>query len=197
MSPMLDARSDAELVRDARSDPDGAAGRAAASELLSRYRRRAYLWCFRIVREHELALDLAQDALLSAWRGLPAFDSRSQFSSWLFAIVRNRCLTAMRPRVNRRDDAVDPDDLIAAADDPLDRLAAMQEEAQVLEAIRTDLEPVEQEALWLRAVERMPVDEITRVLGITTASGARGVLQAARRKLRSKMLPGMHGGEGA
>lgn len=186
MSPTPDVRSDAELLREARRDPADAASRAAASELFGRYRTKAYLWCHRVVRDHDLALDLAQDALLSAWRGLAGFDERAQFSSWLFAIVRNRCLTAVRPRANVRDESVDPDDLYAGGRDPLDVLAEMQEERQVLDAIREDLEPVEQEALWLRAVERMPVEEITRVLELKSASGARGVLQSARRKLKAR-----------
>jgi len=187
MKPTPGSPSDQELVAVVQGDHGGARGNAAANELLGRYRRRAYLWCLRIVRDHELALEMAQESLLLAWRSLPGFDSRSQFSSWLFAIVRNRCLTALRPRILSRDAAVEPDGLTGEDADPLDRLALMQEESAVLEAIRESLEPVEQDALWLRAVECVPVDEITRLLGITSASGARGVLQAARRKLRARL----------
>jgi len=187
MSTKPEAPSDRELVEIARRDPDGRRGRAAANELLGRYRRRVYSWCFRMVREHETALDLAQEVLLSAWRGLPEFDARSQFSSWLFAIARNRCITALRPRVLSRDASVDLEGLVEEADDPLDRLALIQEESAVLEAIRESLDPIEQDALWLRVVECLPVDEITRVLRIPAASGARAVLQSARRKLRARL----------
>lgn len=186
MSTGSDSRTDAELLREIRREPGSPGALAAGSELFGRYRLKTYQWCFRVVRDHDTALDLAQDALLSAWRGLAGFDERSQFSSWLFAIVRNRCLTAVRKRVNVRDESVEPDDLLADGRDPLDVLADRQEERAVLEAIREDLEPIEQEALWLRAVERMPVDEITRVLRIRSASGARGVLQGARRKLKAR-----------
>ena len=37
----------------------------------------------------------------------------------------------------------------------------------------------------MRCNERMPVDEITRVLDLKTATGARGLLQTARRKLKA------------
>jgi DNA-directed RNA polymerase specialized sigma24 family protein len=47
------------------------------------------------------------------------------------------------------------------------------------------LEPQEQQAIWLRCVERMPVDDVTRILGVDGSSGARAVLQRARRKLRA------------
>ena len=43
-----------------------------------------------------------------------------------------------------------------------------------------------QEGEWL-LVERLPVDEITRLLGLDTASGARGLLQTARRKMRAAL----------
>jgi RNA polymerase sigma-70 factor (ECF subfamily) len=187
MSTKPEAPSDRELVEIARRDREGARGRAAANELLGRYRRRVYAWCFRMVREHETALDLAQEVLLSAWRGLPEFDARSQFSSWLFAIARNRCITALRPRILSRDASVDLEGLVQEADDPLDRLALIQEESAVLEAIRESLDPIEQDALWLRAVECLPVGEITRLLRIPAASGARAVLQSARRKLRARL----------
>jgi RNA polymerase sigma-70 factor (ECF subfamily) len=187
MSPPRDERSDGELVAEFQRDPEGDRARSAAGELLGRYRGRAYLWCLRIIRDHDQALDLAQDALLSAYRALPRFDSRAQFSSWLFAIVRNRCLTALRPKSLSRDRDVEPDTLLTDGTDPLDRLALMQEEAEVLEAIRDGLEPIEQDALWLRAVERLPVEEITKVLGVSGASGARAVLQSARRKLKARL----------
>lgn len=180
-------RADEELVRLVQADPDGESGRRAAGELLGRYRGRAYLWAHRHVRDHDLALDLAQDALLSAYRALPGFGGRSRFSSWLFAIVRNRCLTALRPKSLTRDVDIDPDDLLESGEDPLDRLAREQEEDTVLDVIREKLDAREQDALWLRCVERMPVDEISRVLGVAGASGARGLLQTARRKLKAAL----------
>jgi DNA-directed RNA polymerase specialized sigma24 family protein len=57
------------------------------------------------------------------------------------------------------------------------------------------LEPAERAALWLRSFERMGMDDISKVLELRNASGARGVLQTARRKLRRALgqdgdLPG-------
>jgi DNA-directed RNA polymerase specialized sigma24 family protein len=47
------------------------------------------------------------------------------------------------------------------------------------------LDAKERAALWLRAEEGMSVDDITRMLRVDGASGARGLLQTARRKLRA------------
>ena len=82
------------------------------------------------------------------------------------------------------DEGVDPDDRVSTADTPDKELEDRLAEEELLELIRRVLDPEEQQAIWLRGFEMMPVDEITKVLAITEASGARGVLQRARRKLR-------------
>ena len=53
--------------------------------------------------------------------------------------------------------------------------------------LRDHLSPLEQEAIWLRCFEGLPVPEVTRLLGLTHASGARSVLQSAREKLRTAL----------
>ncbi len=182
-----DERPDETLLRQFQDDPGGTQGRAAVSELLGRYRKRVYLWCFRFVRHHDQALDLAQEVLISAYRALPGFEGRSRFSSWLFAIAHNRCVSAGRAARLPRDEEVDLATLVDPAPGPESALDERQREEAMLELIRRHLDPVEQDALWLRGVERMGVDDITRVLGITMSSGARGVLQSARRKLRAAL----------
>jgi RNA polymerase sigma-70 factor (ECF subfamily) len=140
-----------------------------------------------MVTDHEHALDLAQAVLLKAWRGLRGFDDRSLFSSWLFAITRNECLTALRPRTLRRDPAADPEWFLVDDRDPGILLETREEEDAMDALLRDTLNPVEQEAIWLRCFEGLSVGDVTRMLGIDTASGARGVLQNAREKLRRAM----------
>jgi len=182
-----DELPDGELLIRYRRAPEEAQGRQAAGELLARYRSRVYTWCYRMVGEHERALDLAQDVMLKAWRALPGFGERSRFSSWLFAIARNECLTALRPRVMRVDPNVDPADLLVESEDPPALLATREEEVAMEALLRDHLNPVEQEAIWLRCFEGLPVPEVTRLLGLTHASGARSVLQSAREKLRAAL----------
>jgi RNA polymerase sigma-70 factor (ECF subfamily) len=176
--------SDEALVERYRRDPAGVDGRSAARELFERYRERVFLWCVRRVRNQEVAMDLAQDVLVSAFRSLSSFEGRSSYSTWIFAIARNRCRRALRPASLLRDEETDVDAIPAPDDDPLELYARKQSEQQLLDLIREVLDPREQDALWLRCIERMPVEEVTRRLGIGGASGARSVLQSARRKLR-------------
>ena len=178
------AASDQELVALAVRERTSPAGRAAASELLGRHRGRVYIWCHRYVRDHERALDLAQDVLLSAWRSLDSFQGRSRFSSWLFSIARNRCLSAVRAPEPMHDDDSELERMPDRGPDTESIVVGREEEQALVSLAARHLDEVEQEALWLRCFERLPVDEITRLLDIPGASGARAVLQSARRKLR-------------
>lgn len=187
MSDTFRTASDEELLRRVREDSDGPGGRAAIEALLGRYMERIYLYCFLMVRDRDRALDLAQESMIDALRGLPGFEGRARFSSWLFAIVRNRCRTALRPRSLTRDEEVETDELSDGGADPESLWIEREGERNLERLVANHLEPLEQSAIWLRCVEGMPVDEITRVLGIETATGARGLLQTARRKLRAAL----------
>jgi RNA polymerase sigma-70 factor, ECF subfamily len=178
-------RSDEDLVHAVQADPTGEAGRAASAELYRRYQSQVYLWCFRRVRDHERALDLAQDVLLSAHRALGTFAGRARYSSWLFTIMRNRCFRDHRTRRPWSGEAIDPAELPGGERSPEEVFLEQENEEAILELMRTALDPTEQLALWLRCFDEMPVEEITSRLGISGASGARAVLQSARRKLRS------------
>lgn len=73
-------------------------GRSAAARLLGRHQQRVYLWCRRRVREHEPALDLAQEVLLRAHRTMETWDGRARFSSWLFALAEDELRSQLGPR---------------------------------------------------------------------------------------------------
>lgn len=68
-------------------------------------------------------------------------------------------------------------------------------EDRALSAMRETLSPLEQTALWLKAWEGMPVEDITRVLELKEQSGARTLLQTARRKLKAALEQGGRGEE--
>ena len=176
---------DRDLLEQARAQAGTAAGSQAAGELLRRYRRAVYLWCFRYVRDHERALDMAQDVLLSAYQRMDEFQGRASFSSWLFVIARNRCLNEMR-NDSRRENA-DLDSFESAEASIEDRIEKEIQEKRLIDAAARVLDTIEQRAIWLRYSEKMPVDEITALLKLDQKTGARAVLQRARRKLRSAL----------
>ncbi len=176
---------DRSLVDEAKRDLGSATGRAAAGELLRRHRRSVYVWCYRYVGEHERALDMAQDVLLAAYERLHEFEGRAAFSSWLFVIARNRCLNEMRNDARRED--IETDSLVDAAGGFDERIENEIESRRLMDLAARVLDDDERKAIWLRYSEWMPVDEITKVLSLDQKSGARALLQRARRKLRAAL----------
>lgn len=180
-----DGRTDEALVRLACAG--GAAAREAAAELLGRWQGPVYAWCRRFARDPDRALDLSQDVLLAVYRSLGSFQFRAPFGAWVFTITRHRCIRAMRPVALTRDEGADADDLPAASAGPEESAERRIEEERVLEVIREALDPLEQQVLWLRCFERVPVEELTQLLNVPGSTGARGLLQTARRKLRAAL----------
>jgi RNA polymerase sigma-70 factor (ECF subfamily) len=176
---------DESLLSRALEDPDGRGGKEAIAELFRHYRGHIYQWCFRYVQDQEQALDLSQEVMLEAYKSLKSYRGRASFSTWLFAITRNRCVNVLRRRSRMEVADVDPDLLEDPRLDPSEDLEKREDEEQVLRMIRENLHPREQEAICLRIFERMPVETITQILGIEGSSGARSILQSARRKLRA------------
>jgi RNA polymerase sigma-70 factor (ECF subfamily) len=178
---------DGALIRRYQRDPEGPAGRSAVDRLLARYRRRVLIWCWQVVQDREQALDLAQEVLLNALRNLPRYHERQRFSAWLFTIARNRCLSELRRRrVPVATEAV-LDMLVDESPRPDRALEWKANETQLLRLVEETLTPLERDALWLRCFEGMAVEVITHRLEIEERSGARAVLQRARRKLRAAL----------
>lgn len=158
----------------------------AAAEVFRRYHRKIYLWCFGYARDREEALDLTQEIFIRMFRGIDGFAGRSRFSTWVYRIARNHCVTAA---TRRRAEA---SRLASAAESEV-------EDAGWTERMRQRDIAGDLDRLLVRAGEQMPeeelsafvlhyrdglsVNEITRTLRCENASGARTLIQNARRKL--------------
>ena len=125
--------------------------------------------------------DALQEALISMHRGLPAFEGRSAFSSWGYAICLRAALMQRRSQSRRREEAlernVDPD---APGLDP-DATGLLREEAQAhaqleeselrrLVTESLDLLPEAQRVVFvLRDLEEWDTEAIAAHLEITPA----------------------------
>lgn len=99
---------DTNRTGDVPVDPDAAllasvgAGGPDAQEAFEQLLRRHQAWvnrlCLRRLAHPQDAQDAAQDALLKAMLGLPRFQGRSTFRTWLAAIVERECVDTARRR---------------------------------------------------------------------------------------------------
>ena len=85
---------------------------ASFARLVEPHRGALHAHCYRMLGSVPDAEDALQEALLSAWRGLPRFEGRSSLRSWLYAIATNASLRA----IERRPKRVLPIDYAPASD---------------------------------------------------------------------------------
>jgi RNA polymerase sigma factor (sigma-70 family) len=78
----------------------------AAITFVRRYQRRVYGLALSMLGDPQAAEDVAQEALVRAWRHAQVFDARrASAATWVLAITRNLAIDAMRVR---RSTPVDP-----------------------------------------------------------------------------------------
>lgn len=68
--------------------------------LLERYEAKIHRLCCSMLRDETQAEDASQESWVRIWKALPRFDRRASLSTWIYAITRNRCLTAIERRRN-------------------------------------------------------------------------------------------------
>jgi RNA polymerase sigma-70 factor (ECF subfamily) len=74
---------------------------AAFRHVVEPHRAGLLAHCYRMLGSAADAEDALQEALLRAWRGLPAFEGRSSLRSWLYRIATNVCLKLLERRPRR------------------------------------------------------------------------------------------------
>ncbi|MFO8235427.1 MAG: sigma-70 family RNA polymerase sigma factor [Bacteroidales bacterium] len=75
--------------------------------LVERYKEMVFTIAFRMMKNREQAEEIGQDAFLKIYRSLKQFRRQSKFSTWLYKIVYNECISELRKKklpVNSIDD---------------------------------------------------------------------------------------------
>ena len=101
----------------------GAGDTDAALVFIRRFQRRVFGLALSIVRDHQVAEEVAQDTFVRAWRYSASYDPRrGPAAAWVLAIARNVALDHVRAKGRRRDlPAPEPLELyseLEADDDP-------------------------------------------------------------------------------
>lgn len=76
----------------------------AFEDLVRLYQADAFRFARYLTRDRSLAEDVTQEAFIRAFRFLHSYRGDSRFSSWLFRIVRNCGMDALRKRASLRNE---------------------------------------------------------------------------------------------
>jgi RNA polymerase sigma-70 factor (ECF subfamily) len=182
----MDDLSDEQLVARYRAEQGTPSGAARLDELFRRHRPRVSTWCYRMTGDVDSAADLAQDVLLKAFQRLESFRGESRFTTWLYSITRNQCMDALRARPVKQEQYTDElaENLASfQQEDASMALERKESEQMVQELVREALDETESKVMTMHYVEELPLDAITRLLGLTNPSGAKAYIVNGRRKL--------------
>lgn len=179
-----EARTDDELLA-ALAGATGEERRRLADELFAGHYERVARWAFRFTGDRDRAADVAQNAFIKAYRHLDDFRGTARFSTWLYTIVRHECFADLRKQPRGLEDAGEDAlvDVPTSADDP-ERLASRQSDGAMAHRLLAEtLDDTERAVFVLHYGDELPLDAITRTLGLENTSGAKAYIVSAKRKL--------------
>jgi RNA polymerase sigma-70 factor (ECF subfamily) len=166
-SPLVTSRgkatesaSDAELVkRLAEGD------KIAIQALYSRHSVRVFRFALRILSSETAAEDVVNEVFLDVWRKAEQFEGRSQVSTWLLAIARNK---AVESRRRFSTDVLD-EQTATSIEDPADNpemVAHKKEISSILRECLTLLSPVHRQVIDLVYYHETSIGDAAEILGI-------------------------------
>jgi RNA polymerase sigma-70 factor (ECF subfamily) len=185
--------SDQDVVLRARSGQE-----AAYRELIRRYERPVFALLFRMVRDRELAEDLAQETFVKALNAIDSYRPEFKFSSWIFKIGNNAAIDHLRRReldtlsLDGSPHAETPEAMQATAlqigarqESPLDIVEA-KELGGAIEAAIGSLRPEYRSCILLRHVEGRAYEEIAEILNLPLGT-VKTYIHRARNELRQSL----------
>jgi RNA polymerase sigma-70 factor (ECF subfamily) len=143
--------------------------RNAMHALYARHNLKVYRFILRLIKDPSRAEDLVSEVFLDVWRQAAAFKAKSQVSTWLLAIARNKAISAIR---RHQDEQLD-DAVLAMVADPADdphTLAENESRAAIVQKCLSQLSPAHREVLDLVYYHEQSIDEIAKITGIPAST---------------------------
>lgn len=166
-------------------------------DLIRPYERQVYLTSLSLVKDEAEAEDVAQEAILRAYRKLASFRGDAKFSTWLIAITLNEARTRLREEKRAALDSLEnqiekegdytPAVLTDWREVPSDALERKEICALIQQAVAA-LPDTFREVVILRDMEELSVRDTAQALGISI-SLVKVRLHRARLLLQKQLAP--------
>jgi len=156
--------------------------RQASDQLIRLHQDRAFALVLRMMSgDREKAMEITQEAFLTALRKIKSFEGKSSFYTWLYRILVNTCLDALRRRTRWRrliffrrsnpDDASGMSDFLEdlpspdVGSNPSSAHDARELRSEVDNALR-QLSDRQKMIFQLKVFEEMRISEIAQMMGL-------------------------------
>ena len=161
----------------------------AYTGLVSRYQSYVFTLTLRMVKSREDAEEVAQDVFIKAYKYLAEFRGASKFTTWLYTIVNNTCISFIRKK-KLEIHSLDNEKVFEIADNQDSGMRANTIEQKskigmVNNAISL-LNPDDSYIITLFYKAEQSLEETARILGVEVNT-AKVMLHRARTRLKEKM----------
>lgn len=185
--------TDHELVAFARTGSE-----KAYRELLGRYERPVFSLVYRMVRDRELAEDLAQETFVKVFNHLDSYNPKFKFSSWIFKIANNLAIDTLRKKgiqtvsldgsrhATTAEETESTRISIASTDENPEELLEARELGREIERAIGMLRPEYRTAVILRHVEGRAYEEIAEIMDVPLGT-VKTFIHRARIELRETL----------
>lgn len=165
----------------------------AFEELVRRHQGRVYAVAYRVTGNREDALDVAQEALIKAYRRIDTWQPTGGFLPWLLRLTTNQGIDHLRRRKRHPQERLDESFVPDSEKAPVEPAAESTEQAvrarEIEEKVRAALpalSPAQRTVFLLRHYEGQSLADIAVVLGCTVGS-VKVHLFRALQKLRKEL----------
>ena len=134
---------------------------SAFEEIVRRHQYRVYNLAYRMLRDHDDAEDLTQEAFLRVFQSLPRLRDDRALGAYITRVAANLCLTWLRTRRRHPEQTTNPTDLASVP------APAGSELHEQLRAAVSDLAPKYRLAITAFYLEGCSYEEAAHILGIT------------------------------
>ncbi len=156
----------------------------AFSFLVEKYQKLVYTLALKLLKKPEEAEEMAQDTFIKAFQKLDSYEGKSKFSTWLYSITYNACISELR---KRRIEFKSLDDRQISDQDEQKmhdyyRETRKEDQEKYLNLALAKLPEDDQVLVTLYYYESQSMDEISQITGLTV-SNIKVKIHRARKKM--------------
>jgi RNA polymerase sigma-70 factor (ECF subfamily) len=157
----------------------------AFSYLVGKYQDVVFSIALKVLRNREDAEEIAQETFIKAYRSISSFRGRAKFSTWLFSIAYNTCITSVRKK-KIRTKSIDEVQVNDEEEDWDEFELSEEERSRMLEISLKRLPEDEYTLILLFYYQEMGIEDVSRIMGLSE-SNVKVKLFRTRKKLYSIM----------
>jgi len=154
--------------------------------VLAAYQNKVFRLCCAMLGDRAAAEETAQDVFVRIWKALPGYRGESSMSTWIYAIARNACLTAMKGRASRRAVSLEDPAVRAAAEKRASGLPTPDRRPDVLRLVG-ELPENYRQVVLLYHMEERSYEEVAAMLDLPLGT-VKTWLHRARRQLAAALV---------